>query len=278
MKQSLLDGALSVAVSIMGIVAALFVGYLGSGIFTTDAERELGDWLFSLGFIAAALFVGFYSARDLVRTFFPKAPVSHSIGAVVPPPLTDEERAMYPGAWQGDDIPLETQIENLAEAGLTMSPDRTIEEVVREFPRDYFERTPYDTLLFVYGSGFCERGHDFDMECLTSNGDYTLALAPLVSITGHTDLVTDLSDSIDQQENVWRIHYLIKGEKRQLAARIDRDWVDPKVLQAFLTDIENALSDGKRFRHADNGQAMTFFYLTDEEADAINQLRPGALL
>ena len=278
MKQNTFDRALSIFIALLCVGVSLYVAYLGlSMVLTMQAHSPL-NWLLPIVFFGIATFICIISLRNLNRVLFPERRRTINQTPPVQSRSSSTELAEYAGAWRGGDISLEIQIENLERIGLTLSPERDIEQLLREWSRDAYETDPYGTLLFMYGSGYCQRGWDFDMECLTSEGDYVAALEPLVRITGQPDILTDLTDKLDVTANKWSVSYTINGQDRQLMARVDRDWVDPKVLDAFVQDIEMHIGNGMRFWYADNGQALTFFFLSDSEAKAINELRDGILM
>ena len=206
----------------------------------------------------------------------------------VPPQQTPAQAAEFPGAWKGGAVPLETQIEKLSEAGLSMAPGRTIDELLISYPRAEFEEgDPYGLILFMYGVEveaepwgrvFCERGWNFDMECLEEAGDYVRAFEGILRTTGHPELATEMHDDFRPGAETCEIRYSIRGRKRVLTARIDHDWADPEAMGAFFRDIEGELADGRHFWAADNGQSSVLFFLTDAEAAKVNAQREDVLV
>lgn len=167
-----------------------------------------------------------------------------------------------------------------------MMPERTIDELLRSWPRADYETDPYNLLLFMYGSEvetgpsgrfFCARGWNFDMECLYERGDYVRAFEDIVRITGHPRLVADMSDNFDPGYDACEIRYKLQGREKSLSARVDNDWADPKAVAAFMLDLESAIGDGQRFWAADNGQSSVLFFVHDAEAAKINALRERVL-
>gem|GEM_PF-5657996 len=266
-----MDTLISRAIAIMTGGISLMVGYLGVSM-AMGPPATLLDWSMPILFWAGAA-CGLYYSWRLLRG---PSPTVKSKPVRVPEQTLAEIEANYPTHWQGDPIPLETQIENLTLAGIELKPGCTIADLLKEFPREAYERDPYDKLLSAYATDLCSRALHFDMESVGSYGDYVRAFRWLIEITGETGLVTDLADDFDDKTDTWQITYKINGKARRLIAENNRDWVDPNVLNNFLEDIEKSLDNGMSFRLVERSD-LTYFFLSDEEADAINKLRPGMI-
>lgn len=260
--------------------AALFVGGMAVSI-ALGPKGDASGWIMALAFAAVAGFCAWQAWRD-----WNEAPPP---GVVVAPANRQQSPASaadFPGAWRVPNVRLETQIDALKEAGLTLAPGRTIEELLNSWARADYESDPYNLILVMYGSEveaepwgryFCNRVFNFDMECLNEAGDYARVFTDIVRITGRPQLVSQLSDDFDFDTKTAEIRYLIDGRQRVLKARVDNDWADPEAVTAFVRDIETAIADDRRFWAADNGQASVLFFLTGAEAARINALRKGIL-
>lgn len=256
--------------------AALFIGWQAAAIALI--AKDLGGWVLVLVFAGVAAFLARGAWKDWNR---PDGQIAN------PAPRAGPSSALTtPRRQTADAVPLELQIARLADAGLLMVPGRTINELLLSWPREDYEDDPYNLLLFMYGSDveeepwgrpFCERGWNFDMECLAEAGDYARAFTHIVRITGRPGLVTDLSDDFNPHAGTATIRYTINGSARVLKAVVDNDWADPEAVAAFVKDIEAGVSDGRRFWAADNGQASVLFFITEDEANKVNALRPGVL-
>ncbi len=269
--------------------AALVMAFWAVSI-ALGPKGDASGWLMALAFGIAAAICVWRTWREW------KAAETQGAGPLEPmanPQRPPESETVYPGAWRGPDIPLETQIDALKEAGLLMAPGRSIEELLTSWPRAAYESDPYLLLLVMFGSEvesepwgrfFCERGLNFDMECLVERGDYVRAFTQVLRITGQPDLATQLSDDFagpgrrgEIDKETARITYTMNGRPRTIIARINNDWADPDALAAFMSDIETTIADGRHFWAADNGQAAVLFFLTDSEAARINALRDDIL-
>lgn len=262
--------------------ATLAIGWMALSI-ALGPKGDASGWVMAALFAGAAVVCGWRTWREWVT---PDVETRLFAQPVVPQELRAAANDA-PGAWRGPDIPLETQIAALREAGLALAPGRTVEELLVSWPRADYESDPYGLILFMYGSevevepagrAFCERGWNFDMECVVEAGDYVRALMPIVRTTGRPDLVTQMSDDFDMDAATATIRYVIAGRARAITARVNGDWADPEALTAFLADLEDAMGDGRCFWAADNGQSSILFFLTDAEAAKVNALREDVLV
>lgn len=268
-------------VALTWAAAALAMGFWSISI-AVGPKGDASGWVMALALAVAAAVCAWRAWRewrtpDVLASDLFRPPV---------PLEPDESAAGAPGAWRGLHIRLETQISQLHDAGLVMGPGRTIEELLTSWARADYESDPYLLVLVMFGSEveaepwgrwFCERGWNFDMECLVQRGDYVRALTEILRITGQPGLATQLSDDFDIDKETARITYTMNGRPRTITARVDNDWADPNAIAAFMRDIETTIADGRHFWAADNGQAAVLFFLTDSEAAAINTLRDELL-
>lgn len=264
-----------------GAAAFLFTSI--SLVVARGPKADALGWVPALGFAIAAAYCLCQAWREWTGRAEASASSLKSLDDVKPPPTPMSE---FPGAWRGDPVPLETQIEGLRQAGLTLAQGRTIEELLSSWSRKQYESDPYGLLLFMYGSEveeaheervFCERGWNFDMECLSQAGDYMHAFERILAITGKPNLITAMSDTFRFDAEACEIRYMINDRERVLSAKVDNDWADYEAVAAFARDVETNIGDGRRFWSADNGQAVILFFLTDAEAAKVNALRPETL-
>lgn len=261
-------------------VTALFIGAMALKI-AFGPKGDASGWVLACLFAAVAAFCARSAWKDWST---PETAIS---GSPRSDPRPAQGNAVAPGPPSADPVPLETQVEALRAAGLPLAPGRTIDDLLMSWSREEFESDPYNLLLVMYGSEveaepwgrvFCERGWNFDMECLAQAGDYARAFAPVLRTTGRPGLVKDLSDDFHIDAEAVEIRYTLQGQPRRLTARVDNDWADPEAVTAFLRDVEIAVGDDRRFWAADNGQASVLLFITEAEAAAIDGLRPGLLM
>lgn len=269
-------------VAVVWAGATVAIGWMALSI-AFGPKGDASGWVMAAVFAGAAMFCAWRTWREWMTPDLEARLVARPVVPAAAPAAAKDA----PGAWRGPDIPLETQITALREAGLELAAGRTVAELLLSWPRADYESDPYGLILFMYGSEvevgpagrcFCERGWNLDMECLVEAGDYVRALMPIVRTTGQPQLVTQMSDDFNISAATATISYVIAGRARTITARVDSDWADPKAVTAFMADIEAAIGDGRHFWAADNGQSSILFFLTDAEAGKVNVLREDVLV
>jgi hypothetical protein len=263
MQPGQFDRFFSIGTSLFGIAVGLGVGQLGLSI-ALGPKADNSGWILVIAFFIVSILCVFFFGKQLRKDLKPPA-----VRLSASPRLLE--------VWADDLSSLQAHIESLAKIGLNMAPGRTITDLLEHLDRDGYARDPYAQILAAYASGICDRGWEFDFEALSGPGDYADAFRPFALMTGQQDLVTGLSDNFDIRKQSCVITYKIKGEQRQLTARIDNDWIDEKVLSAFLKDLEENAERDARFCLAETGGNFTVFFLTNAEVEAVNALRPGTL-
>lgn len=182
-------------------------------------------------------------------------------------------------------VSLETQIAALAEAGLAMNAGVTVDDLLHSFPREEYEIEPWHCLLFMLGieierppagRRICDVAFDFDFECIEGPGSYVQIVRAFARIAGVENKLAALSDSVDLSASAGDVSYSIDGTLHKVPVRIDNDWADPDAVKRILLDLA-AAGDGRRFWHADNGQAIVLFFLPDDIASRVNALTGDAL-
>ena len=184
-------------------------------------------------------------------------------------------------------VPLEQQIGEFAAAGLSLLPGRTVEDLLRSYPREEYENDPYQCLLFIYaieveaepwGRWFTGKGWNWDTECIGAPGSYVDVLRNFERLTGEEVFTTLSDDAVAGSSGTAHITYAIKGgETRKQPVEINNDWADTLAVFAILEEIENAVGDDRRFYTGDNGQSIIVYFISEKTVQAINKLRPGLL-
>ncbi|MEV4331833.1 hypothetical protein AB0K02_15060 [Streptomyces sp. NPDC049597] len=173
---------------------------------------------------------------------------------------------------------LEAQISRLAELGLPLAADRTVDDLLYSLPRDLFERRPYELLLSImgveverepWGRWFCDRVWSFDTECVHGPGAYVRIARELCRIAGRPDAFTDLRDHVDLESGEAWIEYTIDGRRQRWTAEVHDDWADTLVVSYLMDDLQQ---DGGRFWTRGHGQCMNLYFLDEAAAHEINGL------
>ena len=173
---------------------------------------------------------------------------------------------------------LETQLAKLAELGLILNPDITIEDIIYAVERHDLEEKPFELLLFSFGDEverepwgrrICNRVWNFDTECIVSTGDYVKIVQNLCLLTGLPDALTDIVDYIDLAAGECWLEYTIRGKRQHWTVDINDDWADMLTLSYVMEELQH---DGCQFYALDNGQAMILVYCTPAIASKLGDL------
>ncbi len=175
---------------------------------------------------------------------------------------------------------LEEQIEKLSECGLALSPGIAVDDLVSFNSREEYESEPYEHILFAMsneadsgpsGHRMCPNAYGFDMEGVCESGEYLRLVQQLCRTAGTPDLI-DFETNLDEDpENAW-IRYQVNGEKSEFHFEQIGDFANASAIAHIAGDIER---DGKRFYQIDHqGQDMRLYYLTSEDAKALQGLSP----
>src|SRR5438876_6049041 len=101
---------------------------------------------------------------------------------------------------------LEEQLATLADFGLKLDDDVTVDDILYSFSRQDYEERPFDLILFVlgieverepWGRSVCSRVWNFDLECIVETGDYVSIVKRLCQLAGQPDCLEDVSDFVD---------------------------------------------------------------------------------
>jgi hypothetical protein len=175
-------------------------------------------------------------------------------------------------------LKLETQLEKLAELGLAINPDMTIEDILSIVERSAVERDPFRLLLFALGSAsartpwgrrICNRVWNLDPEAIEATGDYANIARQLCLLSGNPDWLTELVDYIDVETDEWWLEYTIGAQRRHYTVALDRDWVNMLMLSDVIEDIQR---DGDLFYLLDNERVMILLYLDRLTAEKLGDL------
>jgi hypothetical protein len=173
---------------------------------------------------------------------------------------------------------LEQQLGKLSDLGLHMNKGITVDDLLYSFPREEYEKEPFDVLLFMFGieverepwgRRICDKVWNFDTECIVQTGDYVRIVKELCALTDEPSFLTNVQDYVNLEQGEAWLKYTINGREQTWSVEVNNDWADTLTLTYVMSDLEH---DGKRFYALDNGQAMILFYLNAAQVAALNQL------
>lgn len=161
-------------------------------------------------------------------------------------------------------VPFDQQAQTLAECGFSFATPFGPESLLGSFDRGAYEESPYWLMLAVMG-GECETSEEgrflsdqiwhFDAECIEDHGDYA-KIARRMSVLAGDDLpLEDIADFVDVEKGEAWLSFNLDGAPHQWDARVDDDWVDPKVFSKFAALLGQR--DGSRRYCYLNGPPQT---------------------
>jgi hypothetical protein len=173
---------------------------------------------------------------------------------------------------------LEEQIEKLSDIGVRLNEGVTVDDLLISYSREEYETSPFDLILFIYGVEIeaepwgrfiCDHAWNFDVEAIEDDGSYVEIVKQFHRISGKVKRIEGLKDSIDIEESHAELYYEVDGVKRTFEPVVDNDWADAQVVEAIMSDLRKP---GYDFYPKDNGQASVWFYLSEQQALALNSL------
>ncbi|PSB58021.1 hypothetical protein [Chamaesiphon polymorphus] len=173
---------------------------------------------------------------------------------------------------------LEAQLAKLAELGLILNPEITIEDILFSFDRQTLESDPFKLLLFTFGSEverepkgrrICNRVWNFDPERISATGDYVEIVRQLCLLGGDADYLQEIVDYIDLDEGECWLEYTLGENRRHWEIESNDDWADMLALSYVMEDIQR---DGCQFYTLDNEQAMILVYVDADTAIKLSDL------
>jgi hypothetical protein len=173
---------------------------------------------------------------------------------------------------------LEEQLAKLETIGITLNDGISTDDLLNSFPREDYEKTPFDLLLFAlgmeveaepWGRYFSDQVWNLDMECIEDEGAYRNIIKNLCRIAGNDELVSGIKERIDPMSDAGSLQYTIAGTKQRLEVAIEDDWADPEVVSQIMSDIEST-TRGRSFYSKDRGLASIWLLLTDAHAKQLS--------
>ncbi|MEM8710184.1 MAG: hypothetical protein AAGG01_04475 [Planctomycetota bacterium] len=181
-------------------------------------------------------------------------------------------------------VPLEVQLRELESFGIYLAEGVTLDDLTYSVPREELEAQPYQMLIHhlgveverePWGRPFSGRIWSFDAECIESDGSYVDIVKSIARISGKSDALGDLTDSVDVGQGKAALSYSIDGVPRSFRPEITDDWADPATVQAIAQDF----SDINRGLYGiPEGQVTTIVSLQREHFDQFQSLLTEELI
>lgn len=158
------------------------------------------------------------------------------------------------------------QLRILANCGIRLRPDRTIEDVrkVREVGWSDPDVSGEDAWALLLTDLAMELDTDppgqylsddiawFDAECIYDHGDYACIVQRLATIAGGDLPVENVRDHVDTGKGEIWVEFELDGKPRRFEPTFEDDWLDPRFM-TWMASILERRNTGRRFTRIDLG-------------------------
>jgi hypothetical protein len=177
-------------------------------------------------------------------------------------------------------ISLEEQLELLAECGIHLRPEFSVETLLESFSREKYEERPYIGAIIRLGG---ELEHEpftplsnnlfhLETECISENGDYGRFAERMRDLAMGELPVQNIRDHIDIENGDAWLAFDLRGEATEWHARVDKHWIDPEILSNFCALLA-AQNGTRRYTFLDlKGQDCLIGCATEEELRRLRKL------
>jgi hypothetical protein len=178
-------------------------------------------------------------------------------------------------------IPLEQQLKALADCGITLSPEATLDDLFMFHSRVEHEATPFKELIPTLGfemerdsfAPLCNRLWMCDYERVEDHGAYADVIRRLQQMSEQSLAISGVADYVDIEAGTAWVEFNVAGSRIHWDAKVDNDWLDPYIVVKFDSLL---LSHRTSFRiysnHTDFGQSAFFACLTPSEFERFQKL------
>ena len=139
-------------------------------------------------------------------------------------------------------LSLEQKLEILSRCGLRLQPPFTVDDLLRSWDREHFERAGFDSVLTSLAGqeerppwrNHCINAWHFDSECIEGNGSYLRIAERLKEMAQGSLPIDKIRDSVDVDGGTAWLAWEYRGQDFRINCKINEDWVDPGVFAHFV--------------------------------------------
>ncbi len=161
----------------------------------------------------------------------------------------------------------------MAECGIRLKPEFSIETLLETFPREKYETSLYAGVVIRMG-GTLEREPwtplsnnvwHLDTECIEGAGSYAYVAERFRDLSQGELPIENIRDWVDVENGDAWIEFELNGETMHWGARIKEDWIDPEIVSHFCA-LLSAQNRTRRYTYFDlKGQDCLIGCATEEE-------------
>ena len=136
---------------------------------------------------------------------------------------------------------LEQQLQSLAECGVVLVPEATLDDLFSQNSRQQYEAEPFELLIPNLGQEMSQEPYDHiclrlwmcDFERVEDDDAYEEVIKRLHQMSGNFLPITNIKGEVDyDSESAW-IEFDLDGERIHWDAEFNLDWMDPDVVDKF---------------------------------------------
>lgn len=178
-------------------------------------------------------------------------------------------------------IPMEMQLNNLEEIGISLNSDIKINEIFNVVKRKDIENEPYIFLLIALGGEIETSDGEwisisddiwyFDTECIEDNGIYVEIIERLIKMSRGYLSLNNIEDCVDIDSNIAWISFNFNEKFYRWDLEVEDDWFD----MALIQKLNKILSDyeyDKKFAVSVVDQTCLIGFFNEEQLNKINIL------
>lgn len=178
-------------------------------------------------------------------------------------------------------IPLEQQLATLADCGVKMTSEATLEDLFMFHSRAEHEATPYKELIPTLGfeierdsyAPICDRLWMCDYERIEDHDSYVAVITRLQQMSAQSLPISNISDHVDiEGETAW-VEFDLAGSRIHWDAEVDNDWLDPGIIVKFDGLLKTHRTPFRIYsNHTEFGQSAFFACFTPVEFEHFQKL------
>lgn len=148
----------------------------------------------------------------------------------------------------GKQMTLENKLEILADCGLKLASPFTINDLLKPWGREDYEKPGFN--LTLTGLAMTEEEEPWrphcvnllymDTECIEDHGDYKRIVERMADITQGAMHFDNVKDYIDiDEEKAW-FSFTFQGKEIKINCKVDDDWLDASIMTTFVKLLRKA--------------------------------------
>jgi hypothetical protein len=139
-------------------------------------------------------------------------------------------------------LTLEQKLAILAGCGLRLKAPFTIDDLLKSWTREDFEKDGFDAVLVGLGMteeeppwrDHCVNAWHLDTECIENSGDYCRIAERMKAMAQGSLPIENIRDHIDVEGRVAWLTFDYRGRNTRIDCKVEDDWVDAEVFRQFV--------------------------------------------